>query len=472
MLARHGRTRTLENVSKPLIVFLALVLPLICGLLVAQTSAIVAIALAAALALPAIAMIEGAPIVVFLALYPLVSPWSFAGAGAEHAIGLFCIIAWVLGVLLRRQPLHLPSSLASYLILVFFLVSLLSIITMTSFRSEYLFRVYALNGALFLMAHSSASTMFGLMRSLLALVVGTSVAGLVALLGYLQGRTIQSQGLERLGLEGVGVNDFASVLLLGSAVAIGLALGERRTHRLSILWLVGVALTILIVLSQSRGAFVGQVMLLMVGIFFSDRGRRRFLLMIPMLLVIALVVVGAGRPGVLGEYSSRILDLISGGEALETARPHLWAMARQAFVENPLFGIGIGNFTMPTNWFELAATTSAPTWIYPLADAHSFYLSTLAELGLAGFIPLMGGIVLIAVGVARIAWRASTSRASILAGPAYAILFGCTAYFSAIALLPARTLALPYVLLGVAEGFRRMAQNGHTHGTDTTVGGS
>lgn len=471
MLARHGRSQAHEIAGKPLTVSLALALPLLCGLLIAQTSTMGAIVLVAAVAIPFIALVEGAPLFVFLAIYPILTPWTFAGVGAEHAMGLLCLVAWGFGVLLRRQPLQLPSSLASGLILLYFLVSLISIVTMTSANSAYLIRIYVLNAALFVLAQSCAGTRVGLMRALQALVAGAAMVGLLALFSFLQGRTIPSQGLERLGLEGVGVNVFAAVLLLGSGVALGLAVGEQRKRQLSILWLVGIALTILIVLSQSRGAFVGQLMLVAVGILFGDRGRRRFLVMLPMLLVTSLVLAGIGRSGIVGEYSSRVLDLISGGEALETARPHLWEMARQAFVENPLFGVGVGNFTNPTVWYELATATSAPTWIFPLADAHSFYLSTLAELGLAGFIPLMGGLLLIVVSVARIAWRASTTRLATVSGPAYALLFGSVAFFTAIAFLPSRTLALPYVLLGIAEGFRRMTANDHLPSSGSKAGG-
>lgn len=461
VLSRHSRSFQLENVSNARIILLALVLSLTCGLFVAQTSTLGAIVVAAALAAPVIAVIEGAPIFAFLTLYPLVWPWSFAGMGAEHVLGLFCLTAWAFGVLLRRQPIRLPSSLASYLILTFFFLSLLSIVTMTSAYSAYLFRIFALNSMLFVMAYSSSGTISDVVRNLHALVIGTTLAGLVALLGFLQGQSIQSQGLDRLGLEGVGVNHFASVLLLGSAVAIGLALGTHRSSKLSIFWLAGLLLTILVVLSQSRGAFLGQAVLVVVGVMFVNQSRRRFLMVVPMLFVLALIAIGPRYSDVLGDYSQRMLDLISAGEVLESARPYLWEMAFQGFVDHPLFGLGIGNFTMPINWFELAIKTSAPEFIHPLAAAHSFYLGALVELGLLGFIPLIGGVVLVGFGIVRIAWRSSIGRGSMLTGPAYAILFGYATYFAAITLLPAQRLAIPYILLGVADGFRRAVENNH-----------
>lgn len=465
----QSRWLRLEPFNEVLILLVVLLISLICGLFVAQLAVTGAVIVVGLLVLPLVAAVEGAPIVVFLVLYPLVWPWTFAGVGAEHAVGLYCIIAWVLGLLMRRQPIHFVASPASYLILTFFVFGLLSIALLTISRSDYLFRIYALNAALFVMAAGISTTVASVKRSLQAIVIGTVSAGFIAFLGFIQGQVIESQGLSRLGLEGVGVNNFASILLLGSAVAIGLAIGEQRKQQLLMYWLAGLFLTFLIILSQSRGAFAGQILLVMVGVAFTNRSRRGLLLPAFALLGMAFTLVGGGMSGALADYSARMGNLLSGGSALEVSRPYLWKMGLQGFVDNPLFGIGVGNFTEPTNWFTLAAKTSAPRFIFSLADIHSFYIGPLVELGLVGFVPFIGGIALIGLGIARIAWRVPDIGVPALAGPAYALLFGCATFFAAIALLPAGTLAMPYVLLGLSEGFRHAVWREHAAtGTQAT----
>jgi len=143
--------------------------------------------------------------------------------------------------------------------------------------------------------------------------------------------------------------------------------------------------------------------------------------------VIAAVViaVGAGAPGWVSDEwddfanSSGSASSSRGGSITDlssTGRAEFWKSADDAFESKPWTGIGPGTFEF---WWSQHGTRSGP-----VTDAHSLPRETLAELGIPGFVLLMGFCVgVVAIGAVR-AFRVSLRmRDNIAAATATSLAF-------------------------------------------------
>ena len=116
--------------------------------------------------------------------------------------------------------------------------------------------------------------------------------------------------------------------------------------------------------------------------------------------VIAAIVVAvaagaalerAPEPGPFGATSARFASA-------ETTRYGYWGVALDAFADHPLRGVGSGGFAV-----EWLRERDAPERAH---DAHSLYIETAAELGVAGLLALAGLIAAIVLAAGRLHRRA------------------------------------------------------------------
>jgi O-antigen ligase len=160
---------------------------------------------------------------------------------------------------------------------------------------------------------------------------------------------------------------------LGGIAAIGLAatavLALDRRRRLPALVLGGLLLTTL-VLTGSRGGWLGAVVGAVVGLLLAMNRRR--VAAVTAALAAVMLAVGLTIPA--GSLADEAFD--RGGE-----RAWYWHVAWQEVAAAPVVGRGAGAF-------ELAWLREQPI-PYFARDAHSLYLETLAELGLVGLGLLM-----------------------------------------------------------------------------------
>jgi O-antigen ligase len=101
-----------------------------------------------------------------------------------------------------------------------------------------------------------------------------------------------------------------------------------------------------------------------------------------------------------------------------TGRYQFWGEAVDAFASEPGWGVGAGNYQL---WWNAHPRLNVPT-----LDAHSLYLQTLAELGIVGFLLLVGFLGAVVVGGGRrvIAARAGSRWGDALAATAALFLAG------------------------------------------------
>jgi O-antigen ligase len=194
---------------------------------------------------------------------------------------------------------------------------------------------------------------------------------------------------------GVGTGGFIgdeNDVALGCCVALSFALpgaiflrGWRRiaSGALALLF------TTAIVVSFSRGGFVGLVALVIYGVLVSPHRIRALAILAAGVLVFYLSVPPTYKTEVASIFENKEHDT---GEA----RVFLWRTAWTMYLDHPVLGVGVGNFNWNTGRYQLKATTgrfASREYIerdWTMAAVHSFYFTILSETGTVGSLLVIG----------------------------------------------------------------------------------
>lgn len=192
-------------------------------------------------------------------------------------------------------------------------------------------------------------------------------------------------------------NPFAGYLAMLLPLAVLMATSSANSPAFRLLALgAGLAMLGGIVLSQSRGAWLGVLVATGVLLLVWSRATRR--LLVPALgaalAATALAISGLLPPALLdrvsqsiayfGVFDVRTVDLTSENFSVVERMAH-WQAGWYMFLDHPWFGVGAGNYA------EAYPNYYVSTWLDPLGHAHNYYLNMLAELG------VVGGLVLLLV---------------------------------------------------------------------------
>jgi O-antigen ligase len=183
-------------------------------------------------------------------------------------------------------------------------------------------------------------------------------------------------------LEGIGGPDFedsnfaaAHFVVMGIVAGSLLLMKGRLLPRLGYL-LAGGLIANAVVLTQSRGAFLGIAAAGVAALFLANWRTRKYIC-----LLLPLVALGGYR--VTDEkFRERMTTIVAEGDERDDSagnRLLLWRASVDIFKDHPL-GVGVGNFysTVGLYRFELAGR-----------DAHSTFFRCLAELGIPGSVALL-----------------------------------------------------------------------------------
>lgn len=192
-------------------------------------------------------------------------------------------------------------------------------------------------------------------------------------------------------------NDLAALCFLPLAIAAGLFVTERKgwvkLGALASLFVI----PLLILITQSRGAFLALVVVVGLGILahstFSDY--RKILRLVAVGGLFAVLAIAIVPEGAWERFSG--LRRATSAEALETVdeegsaqqRFDIWRTAAAIIDDNPTRGVGIGAY----HEAHFAYAALDPSFPAGRKDAHSTYLSVLAETGVPGlliFLSLLG----------------------------------------------------------------------------------
>jgi O-antigen ligase len=190
-------------------------------------------------------------------------------------------------------------------------------------------------------------------------------------------------------LTGEGVEPGMQSLALGGAVLAGLAL----------------------LLSLSRGAWLGAALATMVMVALWNWKRVALLLFLALVAATGMALVGGQALTIFSfalERSTGFLSYLTFGDVRGVVpTPETWALierlahwqvAWEMFADHPWLGVGIGNYAAAYPSYAL------PFWEDPLGHAHNYYLNILAETGLAG----LAAYLALVVGTFWLAWRSWT----------------------------------------------------------------
>jgi putative inorganic carbon (HCO3(-)) transporter len=196
---------------------------------------------------------------------------------------------------------------------------------------------------------------------------------------------------------------------VGMAIPLAMTFAIRRswskTFRI-VCALVAVLAVITIVLSHSRGGFLGLCTAM--GVWAFREKRRLQAVFVGMAFVVGLLVFA---PATYWQRNETIREFR--GEPSAEGRIHAWVAASRMNKANPLLGVGAGAFTYA---WPLYATPEAPK--LPKV-AHNVFMDIIAELGFVGlilFLIFVGGAVgggFAAANSPRIGWLASAIGTSV-----------------------------------------------------------
>jgi putative inorganic carbon (HCO3(-)) transporter len=217
-------------------------------------------------------------------------------------------------------------------------------------------------------------------------------------------------------------NPYAGYLGLTLPLAVGLVVAAHATvgQQVRGWWLVwaagtGALMLIAIVMSWSRGAWLG-VAAAALAMFAAAAARRgRVVLLGALFAFIVIYALSAGGLSLapssvvqrfadflpyLGVADVRGVEVTDANFAVLERMAH-WQSALEMWKDHPWLGVGIGNYE------PVYAQYALPLWGLPLGHAHNYYLNVAAEAGFLGLIAylFLWGAALLAI------WR-TTRRAT------------------------------------------------------------
>lgn len=267
-------------------------------------------------------------------------------------------------------------------------------------------------------------------------------------------------------------NDLGAICILFFGLGLGVAGGER--HKLFRLGAIAGLFMIpfLLLLTKSRGAFLGFAV---ITLYLMGSGRRR-LRSFSITAVVALVVALAAPAGTFDRVQG--LSKLTGGtdnlqqvdpEGSAEERYEIWRVARAIIADHPLTGVGLGAYpyahmAYAQRFPDLTLGARGPR------DTHSLYLNVAAETGFVGLV-LLCAVYLIGLREAFRAaqklkvddpvssWQLRTAALGVV-GFLIAGIFGSMAYMSFLILTLMDVQSMRYVALASARA--PVARGGET----------
>ena len=250
-------------------------------------------------------------------------------------------------------------------------------------------------------------------------------------------------------------NPYGGYLALILPIALAVALAAPRPGLRLVGWGIALAIGCGILLSLSRGAWLGTLAALsVVWLLESQRNRLRAIALAYCGFTATLIVLILGvipeailsRITDLFVYGSRLLQELRAGPNADNwailERVSQWYAGWRMFAENPFLGVGIGNYPKAYEIYAL------PGWPTGVGHAHNYYLNLAAEGGLLTLIAFLLFLGL-AWRFAAHTWRqaADTWERLLALG-----LMGSLAAFSAHSLVDSLFVHSIGILLGILFG--------------------
>ncbi len=254
-------------------------------------------------------------------------------------------------------------------------------------------------------------------------------------------------------------NDLGAIALLQLSMAVTLLESEPKGWVRSSAVLGVILIPMLILMTQSRGVFLG----LLVFIAITLAGQRRRLRLLFRVGVIALLLAAVTPAGVWDRVGTlrhatctTTLDEVDGAEGSARQRYEIWRVGWKIVQDHPLTGVGLGAYGPNHERYALRPEFN-PTAQGP-RDSHSLYLKVLAETGYPGLLLYLGMLLTVLVSAERTRRRCrgilDTAARQLLVLEAGLVAFLAAATFGSLPYLPHFLLHL-VLLYGMSVLYRR-----------------
>jgi O-antigen ligase len=255
-------------------------------------------------------------------------------------------------------------------------------------------------------------------------------------------------------------NDLANMALLQLSMAAALLATERKRLARIAATAALMVLPLLILLTQSRGVFLGLLAFLAIVL----TGQRKRLQLLVRLVAVVMIVVAVTPAGVWNRLdslrratSTEQLADVDGEQGSALLRYQIWRVAVRIISEHPITGVGF-NAYKPAH-LRYSASPEFDQHIHDLWDTHSLYLNVTAETGIPGLLLYLTYLVTVIVPADRVRRRIRAQlpdeARQILVLEAGAIGFMTACVFGSLAYLPHLHLHLALLYtLAMAHGER------------------
>lgn len=329
---------------------------------------------------------SGVVLFTFIIYFEQIPGLSGGALSLTKAAGLLLAVAWLATLATRpdaKTDLLRQHPWIGAVLVLFLAWAVLSVAWAE--RPEAAFEAFyrlALNGMLFLIVYTAIRTPRDAIRVFAAFVVGAIAAAAIGLLAG-AGPTPYGEAA-RVSGEFANANQLASALVASLALSLGLAFAARRSPALRLLALGAAGFSLLgVMLTVSRSGLVALTVAALAAIVFSGRWRPKVATLSVMVLVSAIIYFLAFAP----ESSRERITTVEGG----TGRQDIWKVAWRMAEDNPLRGVGAGNFSTSSVHYLIApgVLRRSDFIVDTQKVAHNVYLETLAELGVVGLTLLL-----------------------------------------------------------------------------------
>jgi O-antigen ligase len=246
----------------------------------------------------------------------------------------------------------------------------------------------ALNGILFMIVYTAIRTPRDAIRVFAAFVIGAVAAMGIALASGTEPTPYGEAA--RISGEFANANTLASTLVAALALSMGLAIAARRSPALRFAALFAAFFALFgVMLTVSRAGLVALGVAALAAIIFSGRWRTKATVLSITVSLGAVVYFAALAPP---EARERV-STADGG----TGRQDIWKVAWRMAEDNPVRGVGAGNFSTSSIHYLIAPglLRRSDFIVDTQKVAHNVYLETLAELGIVGLSLLVVLILLV-----------------------------------------------------------------------------
>jgi len=319
----------------------------------------------------------GICLLAFLTFLDTILPADAQGAlSVSKLVGLVLVLSWfaliTAGERDRREQVFIPPAFLFVLICFVGWAALSAAWAEDTGAAIDATTRYLPNAMLFLIVFAGVRTRKQLLWVVGSLVVGAVVA---AVYGMVAGAPQDDPGRVAIG----NANETAASLVMGGTLAAALAFTLRGKPVLRLLTAIAVPLCVFAVfLTLSRGGLVALGASLVAAIVVAGR-RRGVVLGVAAAAVLATIIYFGAFASV--EARGRILELEGG-----TGRTDIWTVGWRMAQDQPLLGVGAGNFPVASIHYllEPGALMRTDFIVDNPKVAHNTYLNVLAELGLVG----------------------------------------------------------------------------------------